>query len=109
MGFLVSALSPFCVNSATSKILMEICYAGGLKTVEVDIPRETSGKEKLPAAKKECPYCFAAQMAKFVPVSFAFNISFPLGYSSYLPYRDDTPLSSVRSQKREARAPPTLT
>ena len=76
IGLVLAGLNPICQHSATSKMLLEICSGDGIKTIEVDVGNSPVSPDEKPnsQSKEKCPYCFAAQLAKFMLESSAINI-----------------------------------
>jgi hypothetical protein len=110
IGLVLSGLNPVCQLSSTSKILLEICSGDGIKTIEVDASDSPLPPDEKPSShsKEKCPYCFSAQMAKFVPQSAVLEKPHIIAKKAYDFPEGNSILKFARAEKYEARAPPVL-
>lgn len=110
IGLVLSGLNPICQHSSSSKILLEICSGDGIKTIEVDASDNplTPDEKPSPHSREKCPYCFSAQMAKFVPQSTVLEKPHIIAKNAYDFPEGNSILKFARAEKYEARAPPVL-
>ena len=108
IGLVLSGLNPICQHSSTSKMLLEICSGNSIKTIEVDVGNSPVSPDEEPPLKSDekCPYCFAAQMAKFVPESSSLDTPHIVTRNVYGLPKGNSVLKFSRAGSYEARAPP---
>jgi len=110
IGLVFSGLNPLCKNSSTAKMLIEICSPDGIKTVEIDAngAPEDSNKKPASTSQKNCHFCFAAHMAKFVPDAPPLKAGLTVSYNIGPVFSESLIVSLARAERYDARAPPTL-
>ncbi len=91
-------------------MLLEICSGDGIKTIEVNVGNSPVSPDEKPPLKshEKCPYCFSAQMAKFVPESAVLEKPHITTKNAYDFPEGNNVLKFSRAEKYEARAPPVL-
>ena len=91
-------------------MFLEICSGDGIKTIEVDVGNSPVNPDEEPPLKshENCPYCFSAQMAKFVPERLSFNSPYIIGRYVYAFPKGQYVPSFSHAGKYDARAPPVL-
>jgi len=107
IGLVLAGLNPICPHSKT---LIEICASdGSTQTVAVDADMNpVPSHEDHSSSKEQCPYCFSAQMAKFVTDTPVVHAPHIIVSDGVLRAGDQRPVSFARQEQYEARAPPIL-
>ncbi len=106
LAILVSGLNPiFCTYLKSSTLLMEICSASGIKTIEVDL---STDKQPGGSTKKTCPYCLASHLTPDIPISETLEATQTRIAFSYVLPKNEQSVFTAKTDPYKARAPPVL-